>query len=83
MAALGADYPVIKEIPIELKASGRRREFDRMGEVEVPPTATGARNSVRNGRAGRRSCARPCPRSSALARTFTNWRSTAPRSGGG
>lgn len=43
MAALGADYPVIKEIPIGLKASGRRREFDRMGEVEVPPTATGAR----------------------------------------
>jgi fumarate hydratase, class II len=36
MEALGADYPVIKEIPIGLKASGRRREFDSMGEVEVP-----------------------------------------------
>jgi fumarate hydratase class II len=36
MAVLDSDHPVIKPIPIGLEARGRRREFDSMGEVEVP-----------------------------------------------
>jgi fumarate hydratase class II len=36
MATTAGDHPVIKDIPIGLDASGRRREFDSMGEVEVP-----------------------------------------------
>jgi fumarate hydratase class II len=36
MAVSGSTHPVIKDIPIGLDVSGRRREFDSMGEVEVP-----------------------------------------------
>jgi fumarate hydratase class II len=36
MAVSGSPHPAIKDIPIGLNVSGRRREFDSMGEVEVP-----------------------------------------------
>jgi fumarate hydratase, class II len=36
MVRATGDHPVIKNIPIGLDAHGRRREFDSMGEVEVP-----------------------------------------------
>ena len=37
MFGLGAkDHPVLKDVPIGLDASGTRREFDSMGNVDVP-----------------------------------------------
>jgi fumarate hydratase class II len=36
MAGKAADHPQMKDIPIGLSATGTRREFDSMGDVEVP-----------------------------------------------
>jgi fumarate hydratase, class II len=36
MAAADHDHRVIKDVPIGLPASGTRREFDSMGDVDVP-----------------------------------------------
>ncbi len=37
MFGIGAkDHPVMRDVPIGLDASGTRREFDSMGEVDVP-----------------------------------------------
>jgi fumarate hydratase class II len=36
MAAPNDDHPTIKDVPIGLSAKGSRREFDSMGDVEVP-----------------------------------------------
>jgi fumarate hydratase, class II len=36
VAVTVSEHPLMKEIPIGLTASGRRREFDSMGDVEVP-----------------------------------------------
>jgi fumarate hydratase class II len=36
MADPNKDHPMIKNVPIGLPAAGRRREFDSMGDVDVP-----------------------------------------------
>ncbi len=36
MAASNDDHPTMKDVPIGLSAKGSRREFDSMGEVDVP-----------------------------------------------
>src|SRR5277367_284083 len=36
MAIPASDRPVIQDIPIGLQASGSRREFDSLGEIDVP-----------------------------------------------
>jgi len=36
MADTNKDHPIIKDVPIGLSAGGSRREFDSMGDVDVP-----------------------------------------------
>jgi fumarate hydratase class II len=36
MADPNKDHPMIRDVPIGLPAAGRRREFDSMGDVDVP-----------------------------------------------
>jgi fumarate hydratase class II len=36
MTPANKDHPTIKDIPIGLKATGKRQEFDSMGKVDVP-----------------------------------------------
>ena len=31
-----ADHPAMRDIPVGLSAAGHRREFDSMGQVDVP-----------------------------------------------
>ena len=39
MTAPTSDHPAIRDVPIGLHAGGRRREFDSMGDVDVPATS--------------------------------------------
>ena len=43
-----ANPPEVLELPIGLEATGTRKESDSLGEIDVPPTATGVhRRSAR------------------------------------